>query len=158
MAADHSIIRKGANQILGVTNEDVLWRIVPAGFKIEGHYKTLTLSVAGPYIVVPTVTAYLDRMGSIWLLTLPGFSQNGTQGGSINFAAGSIPVEARPSVQQTQAIPVIINGDTVGGMLRINTDGSVSFYFQKSPGSLAVLAPTVGQAGGWKGCVVSWSV
>jgi hypothetical protein len=122
MSADHARIRRGANFLAGEENEEMKWRIIPQGFDVVNHQRTVTATTptgAGPF------TFHFDKIGDLLFVSTQAAAVTCTATGAIEFPVGTIPVGYRPTVARYVQFCGTYNAVPTYLFLELNPAGSI---------------------------------
>jgi hypothetical protein len=129
MSAHHETIRRGSNQIIGMRNEEVMWKITPVGFLFSAPLWSQSVYIDGIGLS-PIIEIY--KIGKIIYLYFPLIlTQTVANGNHIGTAVGAIPAEFRPA----NSVPfpcTVVSASRLGGLnavARLDPNGQILFWF-----------------------------
>jgi hypothetical protein len=158
MSANHTYLRRGGNQIVGMVNDKQAWKLTAEGWR-RGDLITYNGTVnTNPWTAgeKPSFEMNFEKFGPIVQMYISGVATaaNGV-GAVITAPAGTVPAEFRPTVGRFGYMTQVRAGNDQFGGIFIHTDGSLQFQATDTNGYLTGDTAAAGAAvQGWRGGLV----
>ena len=161
MAANHKIIRKGTDHLIGEVNEEQKWKISASGFEVSNPIQsvwTAFILVGVPLAPAQTTPLGYDRIGNQIFLHLPSFFFLGTSNAQITSATGEVPVEFRPTATRRVPLTLYIDANAGVGEMHILANGTLQPYYNSAGAIYTPFLDFIGRQVGWYNQVITYNL